>query len=124
MADSNDSPDIGTAQWQALDDRFRKPLMAYFLRRVGDRSEAEDLTQEVFVRLTRHPDRPSGDGAEAYVFMIASNLLKDRGRHQLSRKVSAHKSLSDVSENIATPKIWLRIGRPSAFSLHERRCRK
>jgi len=34
-----------------LDARFRRPLMSFFLRRIGDRAEAEDLTQEVFVRL-------------------------------------------------------------------------
>lgn len=89
--------------WQGLDQRFRAPLMAYFIRRVHDRGEAEDLTQEVFIRLTRHPDKPSGDGADAYVFMIASNLLKDRGRYQASRKTSAHRSLTDVEENITTP---------------------
>jgi RNA polymerase sigma factor (sigma-70 family) len=53
--------------------------MTYFLRRLGNRSEAEDLTQQVFVRVL------SGDTAEfenpqAYIFTVAANLLKDRGR--------------------------------------------
>jgi RNA polymerase sigma-70 factor (ECF subfamily) len=90
-------------QWTNVDQRFRAPLMAYFYRRVGDRRDAEDLTQEVFIRLTRHPDKPSGEGAEAYVFMIASNLLKDRTRHQLSRRTTAHRSLSDLPQTITTP---------------------
>src|SRR3546814_11671973 len=34
-----------------LNRRFRPGLMAFFLRRVGNHAEAEDLTQEVFVRL-------------------------------------------------------------------------
>jgi len=93
----------GDELWQELDRRFRAPLTAYFIRRVYDRSEAEDLTQEVFIRLTRHPDKPLGDGADAYVFMIASNLLKDRGRYQASRRTHAHRSLSEIEENVTTP---------------------
>jgi RNA polymerase sigma-70 factor (ECF subfamily) len=57
---------------------FRVPLLAYFSKRVQSRIEAEDLTQEVFVRLLRHPDRHQGETIEAYVFTIAANLLKDR----------------------------------------------
>lgn len=82
-----------------LDRRFRAPLLAYFFRRVADRAEAEDLTQEVFLRLTRHADKPRGDGANAYVFMIAANLLADRARLQTSRHTQAHRSLNEVMEN-------------------------
>ena len=63
-----------------LDRRFRAPLLAYFSKRVPSRAEAEDLTQEVFVRLLHHPDRHSGQTAEAYVFTIAANLLRDRAK--------------------------------------------
>ena len=93
------------ALWAELDGRFRAPLFAYFLRRVQGRTEAEDLTQEVFVRLARHPDKPHGEAANAYVFMIAANLLKDRARHQHSHRTGAHWSLTDVLESgaIAPP---------------------
>lgn len=63
-----------------LDARFRAPLMSYFLRRVGDRAEAEDLTQEVFVRLIGAESLERVEHADAFVFKIASNLLRDRGR--------------------------------------------
>jgi RNA polymerase sigma factor (sigma-70 family) len=53
--------------------------MAFFLRRVRDHAEAEDLTQEVFSRLTAQSDRPVQSGT-AYLFQIAANLLKDRAR--------------------------------------------
>lgn len=63
-----------------LDARFRLPLMSFFLRHVRNRAEAEDLTQEVFVRLisTAGPDRIKC--AEAFVFRVATNLLIDRSR--------------------------------------------
>src|ERR1700761_3634171 len=61
-----------------LDRRFRKPLIIYFRRRLVGRSEdAEDLTQEVFMRLARRPDRNNGETIEAYVFTIASNILSN-----------------------------------------------
>jgi len=64
----------------ALDARFRSPLMGYFVTRVGSRDEAEDLTQEVFVRLMALSSLSEIDRADAFVFRIASNLLRDRSR--------------------------------------------
>jgi len=66
-----------------LDARFRGPLMSYFTRRVGDRAEAEDLTQEVFVRLIGSNSLENLDHADAFVFRVASNLLRDRSRKVL-----------------------------------------
>ena len=63
-----------------LDRAFRGPLVAYFLKRVKSRNEAEDLTQEVFVRLLNHPDKNNGQTIEGYVFTIAANLLRDRAK--------------------------------------------
>lgn len=62
-----------------LDTRFRRPLMGYFLNRVGDRAEAEDLTQQTFLRLLGG-DRSSVANPAAFVFRVAANLLRDRAR--------------------------------------------
>ncbi len=64
----------------ALDARFRRPLMSYFLRRTGNHAEAEDLTQQVFMRLISADNLDAVEHAEGYVFTIATNLLKDRGK--------------------------------------------
>jgi RNA polymerase sigma-70 factor (ECF subfamily) len=63
-----------------LDARYRGPLMAYFLRRVAHRSEAEDLTQETFVRLIGAHSFAQAEQANAYVFRVATNLLRDCNR--------------------------------------------
>ena len=63
-----------------LDRSFRGPLLAYFSKRVGNRNEAEDLTQEVFIRLLHHPDKNDGRTLDGYVFTIAANLLRDRAK--------------------------------------------
>lgn len=67
-----------------LSREYRPALMAFFLRRVHDRAEAEDLTQEVFVRLAAKNDQAI-DCGRAYVFQVASNLLKDRVRRYKTR---------------------------------------
>jgi RNA polymerase sigma factor (sigma-70 family) len=70
-----------------LSERYRLPLTAYFARRVGSRSEAEDLTQEVFLRMVRSLEPGAVDNVEAFVFRTAVNLLRDRSRRDKSRGV-------------------------------------
>jgi RNA polymerase sigma-70 factor (ECF subfamily) len=77
-----------------LDLRFRGPLMSFFLRRVRDRSEAEDLTQDVFSRLLAKLEDGHVEDAEAFVFRVAANLLADRGR-RMARRGGAPLSLED-----------------------------
>lgn len=78
-----------------LSERYRLPLTAYFARRVGSRSEAEDLTQEVFLRMVRSLDPGHVDNIEAFVFRTAVNLLRDRsrrGKSQTARQIEfAHR---------------------------------
>ena len=67
---------------------LRAPLMRFFLRRVRDAAEAQDLTQEVFVRLLATADRTSIADPKAFVFQIALNLLADRGRKAQRRSMA------------------------------------
>lgn len=69
-----------------LDARFRAPLMAYFLRRTASRSEAEDLTQETFVRLLGAHSFARAEQANAYVFRVATNLWRDCNRNRVRWK--------------------------------------
>jgi RNA polymerase sigma-70 factor (ECF subfamily) len=72
------------ANTHALSQRFRPALIAFFLRRIRNHSEAEDLTQEVLLRVAQHGASIDASRPDAYVFQIAANLLRDRGRrHQV-----------------------------------------
>lgn len=71
------------------------------MRRVKNPVEAEDLTQEAFARLARHPDKPAGPRAQGYIFTIASNLLTDRVRDRVAKKANDHRSISDTQINSA-----------------------
>lgn len=59
--------------------RWRPALLSYFLRRVRDHAEAEDLTHELIAKLLKHRDDDLAS-PEAYIFQMASNLLADRAR--------------------------------------------
>jgi RNA polymerase sigma-70 factor (ECF subfamily) len=59
--------------------RWRPALMSFFLRRIHNYAESEDLTQEVFTRLLS-TDIALAQAPDAYVFQVAANLLADRGR--------------------------------------------
>lgn len=72
--------------FEELDARFRAPLMAFFLRRVGNRSDAEDLTQQTFERLARSESFDPNGRVAGYIFRIAVNLLRDRKKEAGYRK--------------------------------------
>ena len=80
----------------ALNERFRGPLMAYFVRRVGNRADAEDLTQETFIHLMKAERLDHIEQADAYVFRIASNLLHDRTRRAVRERKSAQSPLNSL----------------------------
>ena len=82
------APEQRTAFLEELSQKYRRPLIAYFQRRVRSREEAEDLTQEVFLRLVRRLDVEAIDNPEAFVFRTAINLLRDRSRR--GKTLSSH----------------------------------
>jgi len=67
-------------------DHWRRPVISFLYRIVGNYEDAADLAQEVFVRIyrNRYRYRPSGSFS-SFIFTIASNLAKNhlrwRSRH-------------------------------------------
>lgn len=98
------SPAPDTSRERLLDElaqRYRHPLIAFFARRVRSRSEAEDLTQEVFLRMVRRLEVSGVDNVEAFVFRTAVNLLRDRsrrGKTLASREVDFAQRHGDVDD--------------------------
>lgn len=75
--------------------RYEKAVHSFFLRRVGDRSEADDLTQEVFASLLRRIDGAVIENVEGYVFQVAANLLRDRVRRRNVRPDIQNEGFAD-----------------------------
>ena len=70
---------------------YRKPLMTYFARRVGDKTEVEDLVQEVFTRIVARSSSMEPVGHIAgYLFQTAASVLADRSRRRAVRHADAH----------------------------------
>ncbi len=82
------------AWFDRLSAAYRVPLTRYFQRRVTSRDEAEDLTQDVFVRLLRRHDEEPINDPEAFLFRTAVNLLRDRAR----RGVTVNNNSVELSE--------------------------
>jgi RNA polymerase sigma factor (sigma-70 family) len=76
--------DVSRNHLEDVDRRLRGALTAFFRRRLPDAAEAEDMTQEVFIRLARSA-KADGDAPDSYVFAIAANLLRDRARREKVR---------------------------------------
>ena len=84
----------GSVASRELFDRYRPALYAYFLRRTRQQADAEDLTHDVFLRLSRLDPGTEIHNIEAFIFQTAANLLRDRARRD-----HAH---ADVTELLPT----------------------
>lgn len=72
-----------SAAFEALVEIYSPRLYGYFYRLTGRREDAEDLLQEVFVRVVRMIGRYEHDNRfDAWLFRIATNLVRDRVRRQ------------------------------------------
>ncbi len=76
----------------ALDELFRRewrPIFGLAYAALRDRSDAQDLTQEAFLRALRRLDQFQQRGVpfHAYLSTIARNLIRDRWRQPVSAPV-------------------------------------
>ena len=73
-----------------------------FLQRVtGSRERAEDLTHDVYLRLSTAETGATVRDGRAYVFRVAANLAADYGRRQQRRGL--HQPMDDVADLLADP---------------------
>jgi RNA polymerase sigma-70 factor (ECF subfamily) len=69
--------------FDVLVDRYQTRLLNFIYRTVGDRERAEDLVQEVFVRVYRHLGRfDRSKKFSTWIYTIASNLAKNELRNR------------------------------------------
>ena len=76
-----------------LHERYRRSLLSFFMRRMNTPAEAEDLTQEVFYRVSRAAAGGGIKHGPSLLFVTAANLLRDRARKRRSH--SAEMAIDD-----------------------------
>ncbi|WP_462253791.1 RNA polymerase sigma factor [Ekhidna sp.] len=67
--------------------RFSKRIYNYFLKSTLDKSDSDDLTQELFIRVMKYRNSyKDGHSVQFWIFQIARNMVKDH-----FRKMKVHK---------------------------------
>jgi len=82
--------DGDSTAFEVLVVRHRRALFNFLLRSVGRKSRAEELLQEVFVRVIRAKDRYQKTARfSTWLFTIARNLCVDESRRQRFRRTKS-----------------------------------
>lgn len=76
---------------------YAPALRQFFERRLESKSDAADLVQDVFMRLSRMKVTETIRKPEHYLFRIASNALRDHYRRNTVRLASAHEPMGEKS---------------------------
>ncbi len=97
----NDDP----LDFQRIHDAFRPKIYRYVTRLVGQ-SEAEDLTQEVFVKVSQGLGTFRGEcELSTWIYRIASNVAIDKMRNAAFRQDARTYNLDD-SDEAGDKEVW------------------
>jgi len=90
--------------WSELFAEKSATLSSYFLRRIAHRWDAQDLVQEVYLRLLRiePSDAANIRNPEAYLFTVAANLVKEHAVLRQQQPLGSD-GLEEVIEQFGTP---------------------
>lgn len=82
-------------------ERYHRPLYSFLYHRIGDAAAAEDLLQELLVRVWRNRDRYEARGRlSAWLFTIARRLASDELAKRSARRTQP---LEDALEDAPAP---------------------
>ncbi len=79
--------------------RYAAPLLRFTGRILGDQAEAEEITQDVFLKLMVRADQYDGRAPVAsWLFAIATNACRDRLRRSARRPSVALEAVTELKE--------------------------
>lgn len=80
---------------------YERRVFALVLRMLGNRAEAEDLAQEVFVQVFKAIGNFRGDSKlSTWIYRIAINLCKNRAKYNRVRHSGEQDELEEVAERV------------------------
>ncbi|MDQ5985135.1 MAG: ECF RNA polymerase sigma factor SigW [Syntrophus sp. SKADARSKE-3] len=92
--------------FQQIYDEFRPRILRYLTRMAGE-SEAEDLTQDVFVRVNQALACFRGEASLAtWIYQIATNIALDRHRLSVSRREGNVIDVDDIAGTAGDKDNW------------------
>jgi len=85
--------------FETLIERYQGPIFNLVYRMLGNRAEAEDLSQEIFITVFKQIDGFRGEASLAtWLYRIASNHCINRRKYLSHRRHYTGKSLSDIGD--------------------------
>ncbi len=82
-------------------DRHQRKVYTFARYYLGSSEEAEDVTQEVLIKLWRHQSKIDPDGQHAWIMKVTRNACFDR----LRRRQSAAKVFAEDPEELASARV-------------------
>ena len=93
--------------FQEIVERYQTRLLNFIYRTIGDREKAEDLVQEVFIRVYRHLHRfDQTKKFSTWIYTIASNLAKNELRNRSRNPLVLFQTLLKNREADQRPLEW------------------
>jgi RNA polymerase sigma factor (sigma-70 family) len=90
--------------FQELVSRYQTRLLNFIYRTISDREKAEDLVQEVFIRVYRHIGRfDRSKKFSTWIYTIASNLAKNELRNRSRNPLVLFQSIKKTSQEDDRP---------------------
>jgi RNA polymerase sigma-70 factor (ECF subfamily) len=90
--------------FQELVERYQTRLLNFIYRTIGDRERAEDLVQEVFIRVYRHLHRfDRSKKFSTWAYTIASNLAKNELRNRSRNPLVLFQAMRSTNEEDDRP---------------------
>ena len=90
--------------FQELVERYQTRLLNFIYRTIGDRDRAEDLVQEVFIRVYRHLHRfDRSKKFSTWAYTIASNLAKNELRNRSRSPLVLFQTIQGTNEDEERP---------------------
>ena len=92
------------ACFRRLVERYQTRIVSFLYRSIGDRERAEDLAQEVFIRVYKHLRRYDQDKKfSTWIYTIASNLAKNELRNRSRNPLVLFQALTSQWEDDHRP---------------------
>jgi len=90
--------------FEELVERYQTRLLNFIYRTIGDREKAEDLVQEVFIRVYRHLHRfDPAKKFSTWIYTIASNLAKNELRNRSRNPLVLFQTMKNTWEDEDRP---------------------